>query len=161
MRARFEILFEGESEAALRSEISAVSPYGLETGDFLFSHYPNGLYSALVCLASGPVPGSRHGRNRVQLGLADQVAAALPDWLQRSELIPVGDYHTHPGGDPRPSPHDLKVWARLLKSSGRSSYVGVIATPGDGAGPRLHGWVVRTDGAPGRLVCEPARIDHK
>jgi proteasome lid subunit RPN8/RPN11 len=95
----------------------------------------------------------------VWLGHADDVEAAFPDWLQRSGLIRVGDFHVHPSGDPQPSPPDQKAWASVLRASGRTRYVGVIATPSvDGSGPQLHGWVVRTDGAPGRYVCEPAKV---
>jgi proteasome lid subunit RPN8/RPN11 len=86
----------------------------------------------------------------------------LADWLQRAQLIRVGDFHSHPNGNPQPSAEDRKGWASVLSASGRSRYVGIIVTPspGDGSGPALHGWVTRTDGAPGRYVCEPARIDY-
>jgi proteasome lid subunit RPN8/RPN11 len=159
-RARFEIRLEGESAGQIRDELARVAPYGVESGGYLWAHSPgNRLYSSLVCHASPPAHNSIHEPYRVWLGHASDVEAAWPEWLQRSGLIRVGDYHLHPSGDPQPSEPDRKAWASVLASSGRSRYVGVIATPSvDGSGPQLHGWITRTDGAPGRYVCEPAKV---
>jgi proteasome lid subunit RPN8/RPN11 len=158
-RPRFEVRLEGQSVRAIEDEIALVAPYRVETGGFLWSHYPNRLHSSLVCYASGPSRFAKHWRSSVRIGAAADVEADFPDHLKRAELIRVGDYHSHPGGTPEPSRQDREGWVAILKSSGRSSYVGLIVTPGvDGGGPSIHGWVTRTDGGPGRYVCEPASV---
>jgi proteasome lid subunit RPN8/RPN11 len=158
-RPQFEINLGGQSLEAIYDELDRVASYGVESGGYLWGLYENQIDSALVTFASGPGLKAKHARDAVRLSDPRDIAAGFPEHMQRSELRRLGDFHSHPSGSPQPSQHDRRVWASVLESSGRSAYVGLIATPSvDGSGPQLHAWVTRPAGALGRYVCEPATI---
>jgi hypothetical protein len=125
----------------------------------LFAHQRPGLNWVEIVHATGPAANSRHGETSVDIGRAADVEAEFGEFTRRAGLKHCGSWHSHPRGDGQPSRTDLNVWARRLKETGWSRYINVIATPGDGYGPKLHGWLTRTDG-PGRVVCEPITALH-
>ena len=45
----------------------------------------------MICKATADAVA--HERSRVQLAMSRRVAAAFPDYLQRAELVCVGDWH--------------------------------------------------------------------
>jgi Prokaryotic homologs of the JAB domain len=158
-RARFVVRLERECTRVIRDELAFMAPHRVETGGLLLSMNPNRTMSALVTHASGPARNSKHGHDSVTLGRAGDIGNELGEYMQH--LTHVGIWHSHPSHNAQPSRADMDTWAHQLKASGRSRYVGVIATPSrDGSGPQLHAWVCRTDG-PGRpCVVEPAELDH-
>ncbi len=84
------------------------------------------------------------------------------EWLERAELVPVGDWHAHPGvSDTKPSQADVRGWAAEREVFGISRYTSLIVVPDDEIGwmcPQFHANVTTTDGS-GRLVIEPATIE--
>jgi hypothetical protein len=117
----------------------------------------------VITLVSPPAADSLHGRASVRLGNPETVARAWPDWLLRSGLIAVGDFHSHPITGGTPSRPDREAWARQVKRSGGLEWVGVVVTRGEGgfgwSGPKLTAWVTSPDGR-GGYVCEPAAVVH-
>jgi proteasome lid subunit RPN8/RPN11 len=103
-------------------------------------------------------------RNRVKL----DIAAILEDEetlaSDGSDLLQVGDWHSHPGGSQTPSQADLRAFTRALEfaDARRLSprYLALIVTADRDRGwarPQLAGWVVSRQ-RDGQLVCEPATV---
>jgi len=76
----------------------------------------------------------------------------------------VGDWHFHPGNDPRPSPADFTAWERghqLLRArEGWKDpyYVGLILTgdPGRSGRPVIYAWTTRLENS--CTAIEPAHV---
>lgn len=71
----------------------------------------------------------------------------------------LGEWHTHPHGDPRPSPVDLETYARLLEHPrlGFEVIVSAIVIPGPTGGwaeAAITTWVI---GGPVRGASPPTR----
>jgi proteasome lid subunit RPN8/RPN11 len=89
-------------------------------------------------------------------------AASFEDCLLQTQLVRVGDWHSHPNDDPIPSDADLRTWGLHSEDAGVVPYAGVIVTPGEVGWmtPEFYGWVTREDDR-GLLVCGPGRIDER
>jgi proteasome lid subunit RPN8/RPN11 len=89
-------------------------------------------------------------------------AASFEDCLLQTQLVRVGDWHSHPNDDPIPSDADLRTWGLHSEDAGVLPYAGVIVTPGEVGWmtPEFYGWVTREDDR-GLLVCGPGRIDER
>ena len=145
-------------------QMARQSADGCETGGILLGRGPDA--KGLVCIdeAGDPGPGAkrRPGFFLRDLDHAQKLAAAA--WA-RSKSIWVGEWHTHPHGDPRPSPTDLSTYAGLLLSAGLEfeAFVSLIAIPDPAHGwdrPLLYRWVLAvTDGS--IEVPEPAATGEK
>lgn len=161
-RAQYEVHLESAGLRVIEDELRLMSRYRVETGGLLLSFNPNRVMSSRVIHATGPAPNAKHGRDSVTLGRSSDIEASLPELMQRANFVTVGLWHSHPGDDGRPSRTDMETWAHELKRSGRSRYVGLIATRDtEGHGwmfPKFSAWVCRTDGPGRRYVVEPARI---
>lgn len=160
-RADFEIRLLGTTADRIRAEINDAAPFGVESGGYLYAHQPNRYFETDVCLVTGPGPSSRQGRDSLRLSPPHEIEDEFPDWLPAENFVRVGDFHSHPQGTPTPSRPDMEGWATILKRRRHSTYVAVIVTPspGDGSGPRFHGWVGRMDTYGTSFVVEPARIE--
>jgi hypothetical protein len=77
----------------------------------------------------------------------------------------VGDWHSHPGYDARPSDGDLDAWQSCFvcanEDRGVGYYVGLIATSNRDGFPRMRlAAYVLSYGQFGRVVCEPANLTN-
>jgi proteasome lid subunit RPN8/RPN11 len=97
-----------------------------------------------------------------------EIAAGLHgDGLARAGLRLVGNWHSHPWWDPRPSGQDRENWAEHLRRTGADSWATVIVTPSNEAGgwmyPQLHAYRTYWSRAASwgtKHVCSPARIEE-
>ncbi|UFH57569.1 Mov34/MPN/PAD-1 family protein [Spirosoma sp. KNUC1025] len=78
----------------------------LETGGILLGHYDSNGRLATVHVAGAPPPDSKHGLMTFVRGIIG--VAELVEWgaMQSSPLHYVGEWHTHPSGNPKPSNTD-------------------------------------------------------
>lgn len=124
--------------------LAGQSADGRETGGILLGHGPDAGGLIRVTEAGDPGPAARRepGFFLRDLGHAQSLAAAA--W-ERSKAVWVGEWHTHPHGDPQPSSTDLSTYAGLLLSAGLEfeAFVSVIAIPEpDWKRPLIFGWVL-------------------
>lgn len=141
-----------------------------ESGGYLFS-----LYSARsdgVSIVFASANGVEHTTHSVLLDDAVDVknairAGAYGEERARADLRLIGNWHSHPSYDPRPSGADLESWAHRLQRSGADSWATLIVTPSspdNGVGwsiPQLHAYRTYWDRAEPwgtKPVCVPARI---
>jgi proteasome lid subunit RPN8/RPN11 len=141
-----------------------------EAGGYLFSHYSARAEGVQVVYAS--VDASEHTTHSVLLNdptdvKRDIVAGLHGDGLARAGLRLIGNWHSHPWWDPRPSGQDLENWAEHLRRTGADFWATMIVTPSppdSGVGwmiPQLHAY--RTYWNPAepwgtKPVCAAARI---
>lgn len=152
-------------EAMLRGIATAAD--GLEWGGYLYATDVRSWNKRIsIIFARGAGPKAKRAAGSLRFD--DD-----PSWVVRGEvkmasgndISLLGDWHTH-SNDLGPSDNDLACWRRgleALEASGRSHYIGLIATPG-GVGPRgggnwsrpeLEAFVVHRDRR-GVVVCERA-----
>jgi hypothetical protein len=173
----FEVDLGYSVRLAIEEEISAVVERigNVETGGFLFGHQRPRSEFASACHASGPGKSSRHSRSGLKLASLRTVESEFSEVVARAGLRPVGDWHSHPASpgappDPRPSPDDLRGWARQREALGVSRYVGLIVTPGElgwmepdfhaYVSYRANDWHIGIDPAEILHVCEPATLSE-
>jgi proteasome lid subunit RPN8/RPN11 len=159
--ARFTIHLSYGGVERMRGEIAWGAQQGVEVGGYLWAHRRAGPERVVVAHVSPPADGSLHGPTAVKLGRPESVAANWPDWLSRSELMVVGDWHSHPVGDGTPSRTDRENWAWNVQSSDGFPWATVIVIRGEDGlgwmGPRYVGWLTSADGR-GGYICEPATV---
>lgn len=89
-----------------------------ETGGMLVGYYTEAQDCAVVTEVSGPPPDSRSGRNFFVRG-----TAGLQRWLntlwRRERRFYLGDWHSHPGEDPRASPTDMAQLKEIAEDESR------------------------------------------
>ncbi len=114
---------------AERLDLATASCSGrAEEGGILLGAYRDG--GLEVTSLTEAAPGDERSLTRfVRQDLRHQAAATLA-WQQSGGTITiVGEWHTHPSGEPRPSSTDLRTWKGVLRSSGYPRAF-VIAAPG-------------------------------
>jgi proteasome lid subunit RPN8/RPN11 len=118
-----------------------------------------------VVRATYPGPSSRLRSHGVSLSDPEEIEAEFGEFGQRAlaaGMRVVGDYHSHPTGDPEPSRDDRKAWARALLDRHLTHYIGVICTrssdPLAWQFPDLHPWIARM-GPRGAEVLRARLID--
>jgi proteasome lid subunit RPN8/RPN11 len=162
IRPRYELTLTHGARQAIEDEVRLFAPHRRETGGFLWAHQRPRLGYADIQYASGPAPGSLHGRRTVILGEPEDVEATFGEFTRRARFVWAGCWHTHPSGSPNPSELDRETWAVALKRSGWTRYVSVIVTPSDDSlgwmFPRLHAWVMHAHAGGRPHTLEPARI---
>ena len=148
---------------AIEAELRAVQRQmgrDYEAGGWLFTRRrPQRSDDFTVSISRATHAGaSTHGHYSLELQPALE---AFPDF---KNLGFVGCWHTHPHSrSSRPSAADMRAWAGWLDKFLFRAYLGLIVTP-DPEGltgwnyPRIAGWVMRREGSPSKLVCEPARV---
>ena len=78
----------------------------LETGGIIIGSYNADGGTASVTRIEGPPPDSRRERNRFHRG--SRGLQRLLERLWRRGEHYLGEWHFHPAGHPRPSPHDVR-----------------------------------------------------
>lgn len=135
-------MFPAAYEVMLR-EASVSERDGLETGGILLGREsPDG--SLFVDVAGGPGPRAARSRNRFNRDLAYSTALAAEAWVEHGAEW-IGDWHTHPHGDPRPSGFDLSSYASLLADSElrfRAFLTVIVAPLPPGSSARPFAWIV-------------------
>jgi integrative and conjugative element protein (TIGR02256 family) len=119
---------------------------GRETGGILLGHDPSSTGLPEITAAGDPGPRavrSAHGFLRD----LDHASALADDAYDRDGSVWVGEWHTHPGGPPFPSPIDLSTYSDLLGNADLEfeRILSIILTQGtDGTWiqPRVWSWVV-------------------
>jgi proteasome lid subunit RPN8/RPN11 len=153
-----------ETLSTIRDYVQTAGPVGVETGGFLWGpERPSGIRTT-VTRVSGPAPDSKHEEKKVVLG--DPCKVDVGGALLRADLIPLGDFHSHPvAGSGLPSPDDRRAWVESLRRSRLPSYVGVIVyrshSLGSWGSADLSAWVTYRESATGRYVVEPATITRE
>lgn len=105
----------GEVLAAMRRMAASSKPR--ETGGTLVGHYSEDRREAFVTCALEAKTGARKQRTRFYRP-PDDVDGQLARIYQESGGLThyLGEWHTHPGGAPAPSPTDLSTLRSLAKS---------------------------------------------
>jgi hypothetical protein len=157
---RYEVELAGNAAFAIEREVAdTYTRFGgfAEQGGYLFSRWRPGSGSVVVSYASAGVgPGSRHWQGKMQLPQLKDVEGEFSPTLRRADLVPVGDWHSHPSS-PRPSSVDVACWVRQLRKLGVLASVSLIVSPGRDLGwecPEIGAWV--TGRAGDKVICEPA-----
>jgi proteasome lid subunit RPN8/RPN11 len=83
--------------------------------------------------------------------------ARLVAEAERSGLVQVGDWHSHPSSYRAPSQQDLLAYVGQRGLNQQDAHLALIAVRGDTSW-ELQAWIVRASGAGGRDVAEPAII---
>ena len=122
---------------------------GCETGGILLGYDASAENAALVLIAGDPGPKATRRPNFFQRDREHAAKLAAEGWREcRSEWL--GEWHTHPGGDLRPSRQDLRLYRSLVhdRELGFSSFYSLIVGSGDGewSQPRLACWEITRSG---------------
>jgi proteasome lid subunit RPN8/RPN11 len=162
-RAAFTIRLPSSVQTAIEQEVvGAIWRFDrrdVESGGWLFALYGADDDEVRIAYASGPGAGSKHLAGQLTLTRPQEIRAAFPDYLRRSQLVLVGDWHSHPAPDPEPSDADVKAWAKHSRLTASTLYASLIVTPGADMGwsaPDFHGFI--TYALDGRLVCEQSKV---
>jgi proteasome lid subunit RPN8/RPN11 len=114
--AAFTISLPTSVQTAIEQEVLAAiwrfDRRDVESGGWLFALYGATDGEVRIAYASGPGANSKHWTGRITLTRPEEIRAAFPDFLRRSQLVLVGDWHSHPVRVPKPSEADLKAWAK-------------------------------------------------
>jgi hypothetical protein len=118
---RFDICLQGDASWQILRDVRHVMGEDIETGGHLWARERARSCSADIVYASGAgVPGQLHGHRSMKLPREDAARTAMPDFVHPDEMLAVGDWHLHPGGDATPSRADIDSWASVLYSRERS-----------------------------------------
>jgi integrative and conjugative element protein (TIGR02256 family) len=146
MNLRVEI--STEAEETIRA-LAAESVDGRETGGILLGRGPGRHGTVRVEQAGDPGPNAQRRPDFFLRDLehAQQLAAAA--WEAR-RAVWVGEWHTHPAGDPRPSQRDMRTYAGLLSAAELAFevVVSIIVMPDAELGwerPALATWIFTAD----------------
>ena len=146
------------------TQFVASSTDGRETGGVLLGHhraYPHPVLDVVHAAGPGPLAVRRADFFRRDV----RHSQAMADLAYHTDAsIWIGDWHSHPGGQPRPSTTDLTSYRSLLADAelGFAVFLTIIVTPDPATGwsrPCLTAWLVTTDRVrPTRLY---ARLPEK
>ncbi len=143
MRAIVEL---GEAVRGRITALARQSTDGRETGGILLGRGPDRDGRIEITEVGDSGPRATRRPDFFRRDLAHSRALAERAW-RHSRSVWVGEWHTHPAGDPRPSAADLRTYCRLLSGSELDfeAFVAiiVIADPhGDWEEAKLHTWVL-------------------
>lgn len=122
---------------------------GCETGGILLGYDASTENAALVLIAGDPGPKATRRPTFFQRDLEHAAKLASDAWQEtRSEWI--GEWHTHPAGDLRPSRQDLRLYRSLVhdRELGFNSFYSLIVGSGDDGWtrPRVACWEITRSG---------------
>lgn len=86
-----------------------------ETGGVLLGHYSDKLDRAVVLEATGPPPDSRRTQYTFVRGREGLHELLLARWHQEPRKHYLGEWHSHPTGQPRPSAQDRAALAGVAR----------------------------------------------
>ena len=139
-----KVIVAGAAWETIRRETTAADD-GLETGGILLGHHIGDLIR--ITIAGDPGPNARREPKEFlrDLDHAQQLAASA--W-ERDQSQWVGEWHTHPTGEPVPSAVDLDSYARHLADPdlGFTHFTSLIVGNLD-VQPAVAAWVVTADAA--------------
>ncbi len=128
-------------------EEALASADGRETGGILLGHGPDHSGRIRITEAGRPGPLAVRREDYFLRDLEHARALAAAAWA-RERALWIGEWHTHPHGDPRPSSRDLETYAHLL-AAGELEFgvvVSAILVADKGSGwesPGIAVWVIR------------------
>ncbi|MCO5315135.1 MAG: Mov34/MPN/PAD-1 family protein [Solirubrobacterales bacterium] len=144
-----DVEIEDEAQTQIKS-LARESIDGRETGGILLGRGPRPDDRVVhVDFAGDPGPTAERRPDFFLRDLEHARRLAAHGWSS-SQSVWVGEWHTHPHGDPRPSPTDLATYSELLAAEELQFDVLVaiivIAGPGDDwNSPSLVPWVFATN----------------
>ncbi len=119
----YQIRFAASAAAEMRAWVRRCERLrrGDETGGVLFGERDDALRVLWVSDVLGPPPDSQATPQGFVCGTegVDEAAAVIRQ-RSRDASNPVGMWHTHPGGDPVPSPTDFEGMTEIIGSADRS-----------------------------------------
>lgn len=123
------------------------SSNGLETGGILLGTDSPG-YGPTVLMAGLPGPNAIHLPQFFSRDTEYAQRLANEAWA-RSGAQWIGEWHTHPGGQPSPSAADLNSYAGHLNDTELSfdRFVSLIVTSSPAASLYVSAWTIYTHGA--------------
>ncbi|HEV2924397.1 MAG TPA: Mov34/MPN/PAD-1 family protein [Solirubrobacteraceae bacterium] len=128
-------------------QLARASQDGKETGGVLLGFDATDTTPLTVTAAGDPGPHAQRSASRFRRDLKHAQAIADAAWaLDRS--LWIGDWHTHPAGDPSPSTTDLAGYRAALRAGDLPSFLSVILSPGARSGwrrPETRCWLVSVD----------------
>lgn len=122
---------------------------GRETGGILLGRGPDQHGTVLVEQAGDPGPNAQRRPDFFLRDLEHAQKLAAASWDAR-RAVWVGEWHTHPAGDPRPSRRDVRTYAGLLSAAELAFeiVVSIIVIPNPELGwerPALATWTFTAD----------------
>lgn len=104
---------------------------GLETGGILLGRGPDTNSRLYVEQAGDAGPNAKREEGYFQRDTGHATTLSRQAWEDHRRVW-VGDWHTHPHGDPAPSSLDVTTYARHLSDSelGFEVFVSIIVVPG-------------------------------
>lgn len=125
---------------------------GAETGGILLGHVAEPARIE-VSIAGGPGPNALHEARRFVRDLTYAQTLAERAWADEQAQW-VGEWHTHPNGDPRPSEADLASYLRHLHDPelGFEQFLSLIVALAPDQQPLLTAWIITRDSASVALV---------
>lgn len=126
--------------------LAAESADGLETGGILLGRGPDGDGGLVVERAGDAGPDAVRRRDYFMRDNEHARALAASAW-EDHEFIWVGEWHTHPHGDPAPSSLDVDTYVKHLTDNDLNftAFVSIVVIPGvDGnwQEPRLNSYIL-------------------
>ncbi len=136
-------------EAPLRERVrllAGASQDGRETGGILLGHGPDPDGLIKVAHVGDPGPGAERRSDFFLRDLHHSRRLAAKAWLADGSDW-IGEWHTHPTGEPQPSLRDLQTYTQILVATpSLEVFVSLIVTPAPDGGwssPRTSQWLIR------------------
>lgn len=130
----------------------------LETGGLLLGAKTE--HHTTVTHVVGSGPNSQHSRSRFDPDHEWQAAEVARIWQVDHSIEYLGDWHTHPGGDPKPSPLDLATLQHIATDTAARQPAPVMLIFGLGRNGSSSAAAVRHL-ATGRLVTLYVRVSSR
>src|SRR5580765_1372226 len=159
---RFPDCFLADRETIETEFLSTTRDGGVESGGWLYAPVSRSWDKEIeIRLASTPGKGARC-TPKSYFPSADYHAEEKQFASLGSDIVRVGDWHSHPGRNAGASDGDIDAWLKSFlvanEKRGVASYVGLIVAEDDSRGAvraKFKAFALSYD-LSGRVVCEPA-----
>ena len=156
------IRFDSEAFETMEAEAVAAKN-GLETGGILLGSDDAGTDETHVTVAGGPGPNAHRRSDFFCRDLAHAVRLS-DEAYARDGSVWVGEWHTHPGSQVRPSRRDLRTYRGFLEDPalGFEHFGSIILTSEDGwRSVRCTAWAISLPlgGGQGRIRVRSAVVE--